>query len=649
MTAEGAAREGCEPISAVPAGHPEDDSSSHQHGLWALALGSLGVVFGDIGTSPLYSLQDCFNGPHGVDPTRANLIGVLSLVVWSLILVVTVKYVLVLMRADNRGEGGIMALLALVPADLRKQASGAPGVAALMVMAGASFLYGDGIITPAISVLSAVEGLKAVDPGFGRFVVPITVVILIGLFGIQSHGTGRLAGLFGPVMVVWFLTAGLLGVPHILHSPEILEAFLPTHALGFLLTHGWHGVVLLGSVVLVVTGGEALYADMGHFGRTPIRMAWLGLALPCLMLSYLGQGALMLRHPEARLQPFFSMLTPGPWTYALVLLATMATVIASQALISAVFSLTHQAIRLGYFPRIMVYHTSTRVQGQIYVPLMNWAVGLACLALVLIFKSSSALAAAFGLAVSATMALTSIVFFFVTRHHWHWPLWKSLLVTGGFLCLDLPFLVATSTKFMLGGYLPIIVAAFVFVTMLAWTVGREELTRFHAERSVPLEAFLERMPAQLRTRIPGLCVILVKPQTALSTALLFLVTRLHVLHEHVFLVSVTSEAVPTVPLEDQVDLCPHGQGIYTLTVHCGFTDYPDVPRAVELARQRLNLSDVSIQYMTSRENFLSGELGRMNRLLRGWFVFLAHNATNVTHYLGLPSDQTAEVGTRVEL
>jgi KUP system potassium uptake protein len=418
----------------------ESSNELHQPkgNFWFLALGALGVVFGDIGTSPLYAVQECVNAAHGVSADVAlNLYGIISLIFWSLTMIVTFKYITFLMRADNRGEGGIMALLALLPDKLKVTGPGKIGVAALLVIAGAALLFGDGIITPAISVLSAVEGLKVAAPGLEHFVVPLTVVVLICLFSVQRTGTAKIGTAFGPIMLIWFGTIGGLGIYHITQVPEIFHALSPTYAVQFFERHGWHAFRMLGSVVLAVTGGEALYADMGHFGRKPIQVAWIIMVFPCLILNYLGQGALLLRHPEFSGNPFYG-LVPAQMLIPMVILATAATVIASQALISGAFSLSSQGIRLGYFPRVTVKHTSEAGEGQIYVPFINAILAVLCIALVLVFQSSSELAGAYGLAVTGTMVITSVVFFLVTHNTWKWnPIlsWGVLIL---FLSFDLP-------------------------------------------------------------------------------------------------------------------------------------------------------------------------------------------------------------------
>ncbi|MEW6280284.1 MAG: KUP/HAK/KT family potassium transporter [Candidatus Eremiobacterota bacterium] len=643
-----------EPLLSEPPPPEEHEEEAVEHGhrgFWALVLGSLGVVFGDIGTSPLYALQECVHGSHAVDPTRDNLFGILSLIFWSMTLVVTGKYVLVLLRADNRGEGGIMALLALVPEALRRAVRGRVALVSLMVIMGASLLFGDGIITPSISVMSAVEGLAVAEEGLGPYVVPITCLILAVLFAVQHRGTGALGGLFGPVVLVWFVTLAVLGISHIARAPEILGALSPHHSLRFFLQHGYHAFTLLGSVVLVVTGGEALYADMGHFGRKPIQAAWLGVTFPCLMLCYLGQGALLLHDPEAKDRVFFSMVPQGPLTFALVLLATAATVIASQALISAIFSLTHQAIRLGYLPRVAVYHTSSRIRGQIYVPVVNWGLGFSCLLLVLVFQHSSRLAAAYGLAVSATMALTSVVFYHVMRHAWGWTRGRSLLMLCAFLAIDLPFLAATSLKFVHGGYVPVVVGLAFFAVMVIWIRGRCLLAEYYADRTVPLEQFLGHLQGRLKARIPGLGVVMASPGPGTPPVLVHVVKRFKVLHERVFLLTVTSEPVPRVPHEDRVKVEALGHGFHRVMVHCGFTEHPNVPRAVRQAQSRLlmQVPHSDVVYLINHETFVATDAGLMSRHQELVFAFLARNAVDVSQYFGIPPEQVVELGSRIDL
>lgn len=639
----------------IPTPQLEDDDEEPSFGphgsFWVLVLGSLGVVFGDIGTSPLYALQECVHGPHAVEPTASNLLGILSLIFWSMTLVVTFKYVTVLLRADNQGEGGLMALLALVPERFRRVKGGRIRWVSLLVIAGTALLFGDGIITPSISVLSAVEGLAVAQPELERYVVPMTCAILIGLFAIQSRGTARIGRLFGPVMLVWFTVLALLGLTQIVHNPGILKALSPHYGLLFFLENGGRGFALLGSVVLCVTGGEALYADLGHFGARPIRTAWLFLTFPALLLCYLGQGAMLLEHPELRDKVFFSMVPHGPITFALVLLATVATVIASQALISAVFSLAHQAVRLGYLPRVEVLHTSRRIQGQIYVPLVNWMLALSCLGLVIAFQRSASLAAAYGLAVSGTMVLTSIVFACVTHGTWKWPVWKSLGLLALFLSIDLPFLGATCLKFFHGGYIPVMVGLVFFLIMYTWVRGRALLSEYYASRTIPMEEFLETLESRIKTRIRGLGVVMASPGMGTPPVLMHQTRRFRVLHEKIFLLTVTSEDVPNVRFEERVEVVDLGQGFYRVLVHCGFMDHPNVPRAVRQAQARLLLTEPAahVVYLINHETFVATDRGKMSHYEEVLFAALARNAVNASHYFGILPEQVVELGSRIDL
>ena len=607
-------------------------------------------MFGDIGTSPLYALQECLSGPHGVAPTPDNVLGVTSLIIWAVTFVVTVKYLAFLMRADNRGEGGIMALLALVPRRLRGRDPGRLSTVALLVIAGAALLYGDGVITPAISVLSAIEGLKVASPVFEPYVVPLTVAILAGLFALQGHGTGRIGRLFGPVMILWFATIALLGVRAIVQAPGILRALSPTYAVGFFAQHGVAGAGILGSVVLAVTGGEALYADMGHFGRRPIRVAWLALVYPALILCYLGQAATLLGNPAAAVRPFFALVPSAGWTMALVALAAPATIIASQALISGVFSLTHQAIQMGYFPRLTVRHTGHAV-GEIYVPLINWTMAGACIALVVFFQASSRLAAAYGLAVSGTMLVTSIVFYLVVRHTWRW----SLLRAGGLLVLfasvDLAFVLANGLKFLDGGYLPFAIGIVVAVMMASWRIGRGLVAVRTAATSRPVDGFLARLPKVAPQRLPGTSVCMTSWAEGIPEVLVIAVERLRVLHQAVVLLTVETEQVPVVDESERLSVEPLGQGLYRATLTYGFRESPNVHAMLGpiLRRAGLPPNHGKVEYLVGRKTIVAGPRGRMNRFLEGIFAFLARNARNPIDYFSLPVGQVVEVGTRLDL
>src|ERR1700733_11733861 len=495
------------PVESATINTPHD---SHKATLAALSLGALGVVFGDIGTSPLYTLKECMTAAGGAKAGGEDLFGILSLMFWSLVMVVTVKYLTFVMRAENHGEGGIFALLAIVPERFRATAarSGKITGMALLAVIGAALLYGDGVITPAISVLSAVEGLAIASPRFSPIVVPLTCAILIALFSIQRRGTGVVGKLFGPVMVIWFATLAGLGIFHISRHPEILGALSPLHGLAFFHRHGLHGVLILGSVVLVVTGGEALYADMGHFGVRPIRLAWTAFVLPALTLCYLGQGALVLRDPSAGDKPFFSMVPTGLPTYLLVALSSMATVIASQALISGAFSLTRQAMLLGYLPRVTVKHTAFDTEGQIYIPEVNRLLAVGCILLVLTFRESVKLAAAYGIAVTGTMAITSVLYYIVARYTWRWSAWKAGGLLALFMSFDIPFLLANLFKFFDGGYVPMLIGAALIAGMLIWSHGRTSLLESYARRFPTFDTARPILDRCISTRVPGTAVFL---------------------------------------------------------------------------------------------------------------------------------------------
>ena len=520
---------------------------SHKASHAALTLGALGVVFGDIGTSPLYTLKECLHAAGGHNAAMADLYGVLSLIFWAVTLVVTVKYLTFILRADNKGEGGIFALLALVPEELRTARPGLISSVAVFAAMGAALLYGDGVITPAISVLGAVEGLAIANPAWSGYVVPVSCVILIALFSIQSRGTGTVGVLFGPVMLVWFLTVGVLGVYHLTFNPEILGAISPHHAVGYFARHGWPGLHILSSVVLAVTGGEALYADMGHFGVKPIRTAWLWIVFPCLMLGYFGQAAHVLRNPESAANPLFSMVPQGPATIALVILSSMAAVIASQALISGSFSLTRQAMQLGFFPRFNVKHTAHDVEGQIYIPRINYFLGIGCVVLVLLFRESTKLAAAYGIAVSGTMAITSVIFFLVARKTWKWGMGKSLAVLAGFLALDLPFLAANLGKFTDGGYVPILIGGVILGIMVIWNRGRSLMGHRARVRFASWDAAEARVNKRLAARVPGTAVFMNSNADMLPWPLVRHVERSRALQETVVLLTVKITGEPTVP------------------------------------------------------------------------------------------------------
>ncbi|MET0283348.1 MAG: KUP/HAK/KT family potassium transporter [Polyangiales bacterium] len=628
-------------------GHPQH-AGSEPNRLPALALGAIGVVFGDIGTSPLYAFKEALDGPHRVIASHDNVLGVLSLIFWALTLVVTVKYLLFIMRAHNQGEGGAFALLALLPE--RQRRPGKLGAFVVLGVLSAALLYGDGIVTPAISVLSAVEGLELAAPSLEHAVLPITCLVLIGVFALQSRGTGHIGKLFGPVMIVWFVTIGALGISQIVQNPHVLAALSPYWALHFFQEHGLRGGLILGAVVLAVTGGEALYADMGHFGVRPIRLAWFVVALPALLLAYLGQGALVLRDPNAAVQPFFSMARPGFWTYALVVLASLATVVASQALISGVFSLTRQAIQLGFLPRLNILHTAREQEGQVYVPFVNWFLAVACITLVLTFKSSGALAAAYGIAVSGTMALTSLVFFEVARARWRWPLWQTLPLLVFFLSLDLPFLIANGVKLLDGGYVPVLVAALITMVMLIWRRGQMLFNEQLHEEMVPLDEFLRKNCDSLMGRVPGTAVYFTKDSDAVPSCMLKQLRAVPVLQENVVILSLTIEKVPEVPISECLKVERLTHGFWRVSARAGFKQQIDVPKLVSMLQEwGLPTERETTTYYLRRETFLATNAGKMGMFPEQLFGFLARNARPIDAYFKIPPDQVFEIGAQFDL
>jgi KUP system potassium uptake protein len=616
----------------------------------ALLLGAIGVVFGDIGTSPLYTMQECL-GEHGVGTDVPSVRGVVSLICWSVTLVVTVKYLAFLTRADNNGEGGIMALLALVPEKLRSPKVGRIGLVALLVIIGAALLFGDGIITPAISVLSAIEGLGVATHFFDKMIVPITVAILFLLFLVQRRGTGGLGRFFGPVMVVWFVTIGTLGAWQVIKNPSILGALNPVDGAMFFVEHKWKGFRVLGGVVLAVTGGEALYADMGHFGRKPIRLAWMALVYPSLLLCYLGQAANLIAHPSAIEQPFYALVPEGRWIYAMVILAAAATVIASQALISGVFSLTHQAIRLGYFPRVEVRHTSGESEGQIYVPLLNWGLAAAAIALVVHFEKSSKLAAAFGLAVSGTMLITSLVYGVVMRQHFKWSPARALAVVIFFLSFDIPFVVANAMKFFEGGYLPFCVGALFVVIMVVWRRGRSLVVDHFRRAAVPTAKFLAEIADRSIGKIHGTAAFLSPHDDDIPPTLQQVVQRFHTIYEHNLLVSVKTAGEPTVPREKRVAIHEVAPSLRRVILHFGFMERPDIPTALADALPRFSCPTAPshLVYLIGHETFAQTERGAMGPIEEGIFSFLSKNARRATDEFAIPPEQVVELGGQIDL
>ncbi len=629
---------------AANLGHPAKLDSRR---MASLSAGAIGVVFGDIGTSPLYALQQCFSEENGLKVNAANVYGIASLVVWSLFIVVTIKYVLFVMRADNRGEGGILALLALVTKNVGK----GRGHTFVLVLGlfGASLFFGDGIITPAISVLSAVEGLNVAEPALHSVIVPVTLGILVGLFWIQSRGTAQVARIFAPVMGVWFVTIAFLGIAQIIHHPQILAAISPYYAAAFMMAHGWHAFVVLGSVVLVVTGGEALYADMGHFGRQPIRFAWFGLVLPALMLNYFGQSAMLLLDPSAASNPFYLMV-PSWGLIPMVFLATAATVIASQAVISGVFSVARQAIQLGFAPRMEIRHTSDEEQGQIYVPSANWAMLGGIIVLVLIFRSSSNLAAAYGIAVTGTMAADSVLALVVARRIWGWPLWQSLALGAVFLSVDSSFLGANLLKIPSGGWFPVSVGLTMFMLMSTWKRGRQLLAKRLAEESLPLDMFLRRQKQNPIHKVPGTAIFLTSVIDTVPTALLHNLKHNKILHERVVFLTVLTEPVPRVSAKDRVQIEGLADGFYRLIVHYGFSQDVDVIKALRLCKAfGLEFDLMQTSFFLGRETLIPSVKADMAMWREQLFCAMSKNAMSATDFFKIPSNRVVELGTQVQL
>jgi KUP system potassium uptake protein len=652
---------------------PERNARASGKQLAILALGALGVVYGDIGTSPLYALKECFIGPHGVPVSKPNVLGVLSLIFWSLNFIVTFKYLTVVMRADNRGEGGILALLALV----RPHGEGRPEGRYRWLIAtglfGAALLYGDGIITPAISVLGAVEGLTLATPALQPWVVPIAVIIISGLFAVQRRGTAGIGAIFGPVTAIWFICIAVLGVLGISQHPSVLAALSPWYAASFLWREGVMGVMVLAAVVLVVTGGEALYADMGHYGKRPIRLAWYTVVLPALVLNYFGQGAILLQSPAAAKNPFYS-LVPAWALYPMVGVATAAAIVASQALISGAFSLTRQAVQLGYCPRVNIVHTSSSTIGQIYIPQVNNWLWIACVGLILAFQSSSNLAATYGVAVTGTMTTTTVLLLVVARNLWHWSLWKVALMGGLFLIVDLAFFITNLFKIPDGGWFPLAVATVVFVLMSTWKKGRARLSEIVRENTLPLELFLTDIERRKPPRVPGVAVFLTSVPGGAPPVLLHHLKHNKVLHERVMLLSVMNQEIPQVPTSERVYCRELGQGFYEVLAHYGFMETPDVPALLQrLGRDSgpgrpvpLNVMDTS--FYLGRETLIpiDGRRGRgkaaprpqpppgtlrepeMQRWRKKLFIFMTRNAQSATAFFGLPPNRVVELGAQIQ-
>jgi len=633
--------------SNKPTPNSEIEETAKPH-LLVLALGALGVVYGDIGTSPLYAIRECFHGLHAIALNETNIFGVLSLVFWSLTVVVTFKYVVFILQADNRGEGGIFALLALLLRTKENMSARSYGVAVLAAVFGAALLYGDGLITPAISVLSAIEGLKVATEASEPFIIPLTCGILFLLFYVQRKGTRQIGRYFGPVMIIWFLTIASFGIKAVISDPRVITAMNPLYAIDFFFTNRLHGLVVLGSVVLCITGGEALYADMGHFSPRAIRLSWLALAFPALVLNYFGQGALLLSHPETAFNPFYG-LVPRMLLYPAVTLATVAAIIASQAMISGVFSLTQQAIQLGYLPRLRVVHTSAYQRGQIYLPEINWAMMLGCIGLVLAFRESSRLAGAYGIAVTATMGITSIIYYLVITRLWKWSFWKAGFLMGLFILFDASYLGANLLKIVDGGWFTLGVAILLTISMVTWKDGRKALGELMTPR-LSMDLFLKDVAQSKPYRISGTAIFMSVNPKGVSGALLHHYKHHKVLYEKVILLSILAHDLPRIDKKDRLVLEDLGQGFYRITAYYGFMETPRVPELLALAgRMGLQTDPASTTFFLGRESLFTTGKSKMAQWRKVLFSMLSRNAMNPTNYFDIPPDRVIEIGTQVRL
>ncbi|MBV8759907.1 MAG: potassium transporter Kup [Deltaproteobacteria bacterium] len=645
---------------ADPTGHSHHRAAAaHGHEpksvkeLTWLSLGALGVVYGDIGTSPLYAMREAFtpNPERGtLKPDESAVFGITSLFFWALVLVVVVKYLIFIMRADNKGEGGILALAALVQQNDKTPRRTRLAAPILLALFGAGLLYGDGVITPAVSVLGAIEGLSEQSPRFVELIVPMTAAILIGLFWVQRWGTARIGAVFGWIMLLWFVAIGAAGVPFILRNPSILGAMSPHHAVSFLAGHGKLGFLMLGAVVLCITGGEALYADMGHFGKKPIRYAWFLVVFPGLILNYFGQGALYLEEGTKVTNPFYDLVSGGPFLIPMIILATMAAIIASQALISGAFSLTNQAVQLGYVPRVTVVHTSHRAEGQIYIPEVNWLLMVASVALVLAFKSSSALAAAYGIAVTGTMAITSYLYFLVCRRNWGYSLPAALALFIPFVSIDLAFFAANTEKIAAGGWFPLAVGVGVFTIMTTWWRGRFELSKTMETGTIPDELFLQDIGETPLPRVAGTAVFMSSGIDGMPNVLLHHVKHNKVLHKQVVLLSVVTENIPFAIGNQSLQVRELKHGFYRVIARVGFMQQPNVPKILnKCERQGLIVNPADTTYYLGRQTLLTSGAGKIARWRKMLFTFLARNSRPPTAFFNLPPNRVVELGLQIEL
>ncbi|HJV74690.1 MAG TPA: potassium transporter Kup [Noviherbaspirillum sp.] len=616
--------------------------------LTTLTIAAIGVVYGDIGTSPLYAMKEVFSKEHGLPLNEANIFGVISLIFWTLTIIVSLKYVTLILRADNRKEGGIIALVALALSSVTQRSASYSAVT-LIGLVGAALFYGDGVITPAISVLSAIEGLEVATPAFKPYVVPLTIAVLVALYMVQSKGTAGIGKWFGPIVLIWFTALAAMGVVNILDNPAILAAINPLHAVRFLLDNGWIAFLALGAVVLVVTGAEALYADMGHFGKGPIRLAWFAVVFPGLTLNYLGQGALLLAHPDAVSNPFYQQV--GAWgIYPLAILSTIATVIASQATISGTFSITQQAIALGFLPRMRILHTSEREVGQIYIPLINWMQLTAVVIAVAGFGSSSNLASAYGIAVTATMLLTTILTFVVIRNKWRYNLLLSLAATVFFAVIDIAFFSANTLKILHGGWFPLVLAVVVVVIMLTWRDGRQLVQQNIREHLVPLDAFLQSLFANPPARVSGTAVFFRPEGDGVPHAMLHNLLHNKVMHERIVFLTVFNASIPTIPEKDRIKVESFGHNCYQVNVYYGFKDDRDIPHALQLCKDcNLDFNMMETSFFISRQNVIPKVGSGLALWREALFATMSRNARDAADYFKVPSNRVIELGTQVEI
>ncbi|HET7729131.1 MAG TPA: potassium transporter Kup [Usitatibacter sp.] len=632
--------------TAIPA--PSHDA--HKRATALLVVGAVGVVFGDIGTSPLYALKEAFSPHYGIPLSRDNVLGILSMITWSMLWVITLKYLFVMMRADNNGEGGILALLALA----LREARGVPALKWTIISVGvfgAAMFYGDSMITPSITVLSAIEGLEEYSPRFGPYVIPITLGVIAVLFLIQRHGTAKVGSFFGPVMVLWFASLAAMGIAHIVRNPDVLEALKPAYAVDFMFTFPLAGFLVLGAVFLALTGGEALYADMGHFGKKPIRIAWLLLVFPALLLNYYGQAAFVLADPAAIKNPFYRML-PEWAMLPMVVLATCASIIASQAVITGAFSMTRQAIQLGYIPRLEILHTSERAIGQIYVPFVNWMLFIAVVLLVLGFQSSSNLANAYGIAVAATMVIECLLAMVVARLIWKWSRPTVALVIGSMLVVDVVFLASNAAKILSGGWFPLLIGSAIFTLLITWKRGRTTMLRRLSEQGIPIQPFLEGLQAHPPTRVPGTAIFMTSAPGTVPHALLHNLKHNKVLHDKTVFLTIVTHDVPSVPREDRVQFAHLLDGFYRLEAWYGFKEQPDIDEILDACRVRhgLDFEVMDTSFFLSRENVIpTAEAPNVAFFRDHLFAWMSRNAVRATDFFNIPANRVVELGTHIEI